>query len=421
MSQITLAKPSPGSAEISIRDGDALTLLLGRAGRRIRAGRLSVVTPSGAQIGFKGAASGPSARIILHRWRALYSMAMNGDVGLGRSYVRGDWDSPDLPALIAFLACNVDGGARETLGARFFRPLRHAATRLSANTLEGSRRNIAYHYDIGNDFYRTWLDSSWTYSAALFEGQDMTLEQAQAAKYRRIAQGIGLGRGDHVLEIGCGWGSFALFAAREYGARVTGITLSTEQLALARQRAAAAGLSEDLTFHLLDYRKLVGSFDHVVSIEMLEAVGEKYWPTYFDTVARCLAPGGRAAIQSIVIDPAAFGRYRRGSDFIRAAVFPGGMLPTAPLIAGKAARAGLKLNDEFLFGPHYAKTLRLWRRKFSHAVPRLTAQGMDEAFLRLWSYFLAYCEGGFQAGRIDVGQWIFEKSGLPVGTGNRPS
>ncbi len=419
MSQITIAKPGPAPAEIAIRDADALTLLLSRAGRRIRAGRLSVVTPTGAQITFKGAASGPSARIILHRWRALLSMAMNGDVGLGWSYVRGEWDSPDLPALVAFLACNIDRGTRQTLGARLLRPLRHVATRLSANTLNGSRRNIAYHYDIGNDFYRTWLDASWTYSAALFENQDMTLEQAQAAKYKRIAEGLGLRRGDHVLEIGCGWGGFALFAAREYGARVTGITLSTEQLALARKRAAEAGLSDELSFHLLDYRKVEGTFDHVVSIEMLEAVGEEYWPTYFETVARCLVPGGRAAIQSIVIDPAAYGRYRRGSDFIRAAVFPGGMLPTAPLIAGKAARAGLRLNDEFLFGAHYARTLRLWRENFSGALPQLAAEGMDDAFQRLWSYFLAYCEGGFHAGRVDVGQWIFEKSQFPAGAVNR--
>lgn len=419
MSQITFAKPGPAPAEIAIRDSDALTLLLSRAGRRIRAGRLSVVTPTGAQITFKGAASGPSARIILHRWRALLSMAMNGDVGLGWSYVRGEWDSPDIPTLVAFLACNIDRGARQTLGARLLRPLRHVATRLSANTLNGSRRNIAYHYDIGNDFYRTWLDASWTYSAALFENQDMTLEQAQAAKYKRIAEGLGLRPGDHVLEIGCGWGGFAQFAAREYGAKVTGITLSTEQLALARKRAAESGLSDELSFHLLDYRKVEGTFDHVVSIEMLEAVGEKYWPTYFETVARCLVPGGRAAIQSIVIDPAAYGRYRRGSDFIRAAVFPGGMLPTAPLIAGKAARAGLRLNDEFLFGAHYARTLRLWRENFSGAVPQLATEGIDEAFQRLWSYFLAYCEGGFHAGRVDVGQWIFEKSQFPAGAANR--
>ena len=409
MSQISIAKPGPVPAEVSLRDADAMTLLLSRAGRRIRAGRLSVVTPSGAQITFKGAESGPSARIILHRWRAILSMAINGDVGLGWSYVRGEWDSPDLSTLISFLACNINRGARQTIGTRLFRPLRHAATRLSANTLEGSRRNISYHYDIGNDFYGTWLDASLTYSAALFECQDMTLEQAQFSKYRRIAKAIGLRRGDHVLEIGCGWGGFALFAAREYGAKVTGITLSTEQLGLARKRAAEAGLSDALTFHLLDYRKLQGTFDHVVSIEMLEAVGEKYWPTYFETVARCLAPGGRAAIQSIVIDPTAYGRYRRGSDFIRAAIFPGGMLPTASLIAGNAESAGLQPNDEFLFGPHYARTLRLWRQNFSLAAPRLATEGMSEEFQRLWTYFLAYCEGGFFAGRIDVGQWVFEK------------
>ena len=374
-----------------------------------------MVTPGGAQITFTGAAPGPSARIILHRWRALLAMAINGDIGLGRSYLRGDWDSPDLPGLVSFLARNIDHGAKETFGVRVLRPLRHAATLFSANTLRGSRRNIAYHYDIGNDFYRTWLDSTWTYSAALFESPDMTLEQAQMAKYRKIAEGIGLGRGDHVLEIGCGWGGFALFAAREYGARVTGITLSKAQLTLARERAAKAGCSDQLDFHLMDYRKVEGTFDHVVSIEMLEAVGEQYWPTYFDAVSRCLAPGGRAAIQSIVIDPVAFGRYRRGSDFIRAAIFPGGMLPTVQIIGGTAADAGLKLRDEFLFGPHYARTLKIWRRDFAAARAELSEQGMDESFRRLWTYFLAYCEGGFRAGRIDVGQWVFEKSALSPG------
>lgn len=409
MTQIILPNSGSEPAEVSIRDAGALTLLLSRMGRRIRVGQLSVVTPDGAQTTFTGATSGPRARVILHRWRALCSMAAHGDVGLGESYVRGDWDSPDLPALIQFLACNVERGAERAVATQILRPLRHLVTRLSPNTPKGSRRNIAFHYDIGNYFYGRWLDASWTYSAALFDHPDMTLEQAQMAKYRRIAESIGLKAGDHVLEIGCGWGGFALYAAGTIGARVTGVTLSKEQLALARERVSEAGLEDQASLYLRDYRELDGVYDHIVSIEMLEAVGEKYWPRYFETVARCLKPGGRAVIQSIVIDPAAFRRYRRGSDFIRAEVFPGGMLPTAPIIAGKAARAGLVLKDELLFGSHYARTLKLWRGNFQSAWPMLKTQGMDEGFRRLWSYFLGYCEGGFRAGRINVGQWTLEK------------
>jgi cyclopropane-fatty-acyl-phospholipid synthase len=408
MSDVARCKQASLPAEISAHGTDALTLLLSRAGRRIRAGRLSVVTPDGARITFTGAAPGPSARIILHRWRALWSAALSGGVGLGRSYARGDWDSPDVAALIRFLACNIDHGADRSRLAEISRRLREVAHRLRANSPAGSRRNIAHHYDIDNAFYGAWLDSTWTYSSALFRHPGMTLVQAQEAKYRRIAEKLLPAREDHILEIGCGWGGFALFAARTYGVRVTAITLSEAQLELAQKRAYEAGLAERVTFHLRDYRELDGQYDHVVSIEMLEAVGEEYWPLYFETVARCLTPNGRAALQSIVIDPSLYRRYRRGADFIQSCVFPGGMLPTDPVIMAEARHSGLALRDKILFGAHYARTLNLWRANFADVWPMIAARGFDERFRRFWSFYLAYCEGAFLSGRIDVGQWIFE-------------
>jgi len=396
-------------AAIDARDANALVLLLSRTGRKIRVGRLSVVTPGGARLTFTGAAPGPSARVVMHRWRGLAAMALHGSVGLGRSYARGDWDSPDLPALIAFLAANIKHGARQTLAARLTRRIRNVASHLRPNTRSASRRHISYHYDIGNDFYRAWLDPGLAYSAAMFERPEMTLQEAQAAKYRRLAEHLSLAPGDHVLEIGCGWGGFALFAAREFGVRVTGITLSEEQLLLARQRAAEAGLDERVKFELRDYRDVDGTYSHIVSIEMLEAVGEAYWPGYFKTLFAHLRPGGRAAIQSIVIDPEAFPDYSTGSDFIQSCIFPGGMLPTAEIIVGESARAGLSLRGDTCFGLHYAKTLALWRRNFRAARFALAGQGFDLHFQRLWNFYLAYCEGGFLAGRVDVGQWVFEK------------
>jgi cyclopropane-fatty-acyl-phospholipid synthase len=409
MTDITNTKPAHAAPEIFAQDANALALLLSRAGRRIRAGRLSVVTPGGARFTFKGAGGGPSARVVLHHWRALGSMALSAGVGLGRSYARGDWDSPDLPALIAFLARNVDQGANPTMAARMSRRIRNLAARIRPNTLVGARRKIAYHYDIGNDFYGTWLDPSWTYSGAFFQRPDMTLDQAQVAKYRRLAERLAPAAGDHILEIGCGWGGFALFAAKTYGVRVTGITLSEEQLSFARQRARKAGLEDLVRFQLRDYRQLSGQYSHIVSIEMLEAVGETYWPVYFDTLARCLAPGGRAALQCIVIDPAAYENYRAGADFIQSCVFPGGMLPTACIITHEAERAGLCQRDSAMFGPHYARTLKIWRQNFAKAGPALADQGFDKHFRRLWNFYLAYCEGGFSAGRVNVGQWVFEK------------
>lgn len=397
-------------AEIVAFDAGTLVLLLSRMGRRIRAGRLSVVTPGGARLVFRGAEPGPAARIVIHSWRALGSMAVRAGTGLGQSYARGEWDSPDPSALIAFLIANIQHGASPTLAARLTRRVRNVTKNIFPNTRNASRRRIAYHYDLGNDFYRAWLDPSLTYSAALFERPGMTLEQAQFMKYRRVAERLSPSPGDHILEIGCGWGGFALYVARKIGARVTGITLSEAQLRLARQRARDEGLDGLVNFELCDYRDIRGQFSHIVSIEMLEAVGEPYWPTYFETLSRVLRPGGRAAIQSIVIDSAAYDDYRLGSDFIQSCIFPGGMLPTKEIIDAHAVRAGLlPREDTYFFGTHYANTLNFWRLNFERATEKLIAQGFDDYFRRLWLFYLAYCEGGFLSRRVDVGQWILEK------------
>lgn len=283
--------------------------------------------------------------------------------------------------------------------------LRHG---LNRNSRRGSRANIAFHYDLGNDFYRLWLDRSMTYSSAIFADPQEALAQAQVRKYRRLLDSLEAKPGDHILEIGCGWGGFAELAARE-GYRITGLTLSREQLDFARQRIEAAGLSDRVELRLQDYRDLRGQFDHVVSIEMFEAVGEAYWSTYFDTVYRVLRPGGRAALQVITIDERVFDSYRRNADFIQLYIFPGGMLPSVSRFNRAAEQAGLRPGEQAFFGRDYAETLRRWHRQVVAHAEVLPALGYDERFLRTWRYYLSYCEAGFATGRTDLMQALLLK------------
>jgi len=271
------------------------------------------------------------------------------------------------------------------------------------NHRRGSRRNIAFHYDLGNDFYRLWLDPGMTYSAALFAEPGEPLEAAQGRKYQRVLDRLGARPRAHILEIGCGWGGFAEHAARQ-GFRVTGITLSREQLAFARKRIAAAGLEDRVELRLQDYRDVNERFDHVVSIEMFEAVGEQYWQTYFETVQRALKPGGRASLQVITIDAARYEAYQREADFIQKYVFPGGMLPSVPAFDAAAQAAGLVAHEREFYGRDYADTLRRWDASVCANRHGIAALGFDERFLRLWRYYLAYCEAGFRTGRIDLMQ-----------------
>ncbi|CAM3582603.1 SAM-dependent methyltransferase [Paracidovorax anthurii] len=366
-------------------------------------GSLVVELPCGRQMTGSGASPGPQATLVLHSWRPLWRMLVGGDLGLAEGYRRGEWSSPDLVALLesgirneAHWSSAIDAGGPVRWARRLFHLRR-------ANTRSGSRRNIAFHYDMGNDFYAQWLDPSMLYSSAIYRTGAETLEQAQSAKLARIIKCLAPNADEHVLEIGCGWGALASALAGQSGARVTGLTLSAEQLRFARQRMEQEALTPLVDLRLQDYRDVEGTFDHIVSIEMLEAVGERYWPTYFDTLRERLRPGGRAVIQVITIADSHFERYRAGTDFIQRHIFPGGMLPSPSTLADQAAHAGLTIQARETFGPSYAATLAEWRHRFLRAWPAIEPLGFDAPFRRLWEYYLCYCEAGFRTGRIDVG------------------
>ena len=364
---------------------------------KIRGGLLEIRLPDGARFLF--GEGEPGVTMQVNDETVFARVLAKGDIGLAEAYLDGEWDSPDVTALLALLARNRDalrdavyGSWRQLLAAR----LRHWFNR---NSRAGSKRNIMAHYDLGNDFYRLWLDPSMSYSSALFDGtSDQPLQAAQDAKYRRILSRLAAEPGQRVLEIGCGWGGFAEMATHD-GLAVTGLTLSPAQLAWARQRVPSADL------RLQDYRDTAERFDHVVSIEMFEAVGERWWPTYFRTVANALKPEGRAVIQSITIRDDLFSEYRKGTDFIQQYIFPGGMLPSRAEFRAQAARQGLVVRDEYAFGVDYARTLALWRDAFDARWPQVAALGFDEPFRRLWRLYLSYCEAGFLAGNIDVVQF----------------
>ncbi|MEK9710676.1 MAG: cyclopropane-fatty-acyl-phospholipid synthase family protein, partial [Alphaproteobacteria bacterium] len=319
-------------------------------------------------------------------------------------FMDGEVSSQSLPQLIE-LAVLHDKYLEDALktnrfkqaGLRLFHLLRR-------NSKQGSAKNIAHHYDIGNSFYEAWLDPTMTYSSAVFDSESDDLTTAQLNKYKRLADLADIQPGDRVLEIGCGWGGFAKYVSEQIGAHVTGITISKAQLAYAKSRLADAGLDDRVDLKLMDYRDLQGRFDKIVSIEMFEAVGQAYWPTYFATIARMLQSGGRAVIQSITIDHGAFQSYRDQPDFIQRYIFPGGMLPSMPMLETPVARAGLELVAEQGYAPHYARTLQEWRSRFLAAWPTLAGDKFDNRFKLMWELYLAYCEGGFRAGMIDVKQ-----------------
>ena len=379
------------------RHADGAAALVCELLRSIRGGRLELRLPDGTACLFGEGES--VACLQVHDLSLFDQVLARGDIGLAEAYLDRHWDSPDLSALLTLLANNRDALRRAVYGS--WRKLLTARVRhwLNRNSRVGSKRNIAAHYDLGNDFYKLWLDPSMSYSSAVYrpDGDD-SLGAAQHAKYRRILDRLNARSGQRVLEIGCGWGGFAELAVQE-GLQLTGLTLSPAQLEWARQRVPQADL------RLQDYRDIDERFDHVVSIEMLEAVGERWWPSYFKTLARALKPGGRAVIQSITIRDDLFGAYRRGTDFIQQYVFPGGMLPSRSAVRAAAARQGLVVRDEFAFGLDYARTLAEWRQAFEQQWPRIAALGFDEPFRRLWRYYLSYCEAGFLAGNVDVVQF----------------
>ena len=380
--------------------------------KRLRHGTLDVQLPDGTQCRFgTGRPEEPQAAIRLLDWSVCAAALKSGDIGFAESFIDGRWTTPDLAALLRLFITN-----REQIesviygswwGALAYR-LKHL---LNRNTRRGSRKNIHAHYDLGNEFYRLWLDETMNYSSAWFEG-DLTRPsaQAQTAKVRRALAQCDVGPGQRVLEIGCGWGALAEKATQEFGAHLTGVTLSTEQLAWAQKRLAALGVDTQANLRLQDYRDINdGPYDAVCSIEMLEAVGHAYWPTYFQSVARLLKPGGRACIQSIVIQDALFERYIRSTDFIQQYIFPGGCLPCPAEVRRQAQAAGLQVVDELAFGRDYAETCRRWRADFMAQREKVLALGFDERFIRIWEFYLAYCEAGFDAGDIDVVQYTLSR------------
>jgi cyclopropane-fatty-acyl-phospholipid synthase len=381
---------------------------------RLPHGTLDVTLPGGASARL-GSGAAPRAAIRLHDWKPCSRVLKAGDIGFAEGFLEGEWTSSDLTALIGYLLVNRDDVERLIRGSWWGGLLNRARHLLNRNSRAGSRRNVQAHYDLGNEFYRLWLDPTMNYSAAWFEGDaSRPLPQAQHAKLRRALGEAGVRPGDRVLEVGCGWGGLAEIAAGEFEAHVTGVTLSAEQLDWAAARVAAAGLAGRCELRLQDYRELAARheaepFDAVVSIEMFEAVGHEYWGGYFDMLRRCLKPGGRACIQSITIRDDLFDRYRRSTDFIQQYVFPGGLLPSASEFVREAGCAGLVVERSHAFGPDYAETLRRWRDAFMRRLPEVRALGFDDRFVRLWEFYLAYCEAAFEHGNTDVVQFTLRR------------
>jgi cyclopropane-fatty-acyl-phospholipid synthase len=381
-----------------------LARLAFRALLQLKRGSLLVVLPDGRRLRFQGREPGESAIMEIRDYALARRFFAGGDLGAAEAFLEGMWDSPNITAFLELFARNKEALQEKLRGlgvVRFGARLWHFARR---NSKRGSKRNIEFHYDLGNGFYRRWLDRTMTYSSARFSHPGQDLSEAQINKYRSLAERIGLKPEHHLLEIGSGWGGFAEYAASEIGCRVTGITISKEQLAFARERMAAKGLSDKVDIRYQDYRDVTEKFDRIASIEMFEAVGEEYWPAYFKKIRECLKPGGIAGLQIITIADYAFPAYRKGADFIQRYIFPGGMLPSPSALKEQVARAGLTWAGNLDFGLDYAETLKQWRHRFRAAWPEIQHMGFDERFRRMWEYYLAYCEAGFRAGQIDVTQ-----------------
>jgi cyclopropane-fatty-acyl-phospholipid synthase len=365
-------------------------------------GTLTFVLPSGRPLRIDGKTTGPDAVIRIHDYRFIRRTLASGDIGFAEGYMAGEWDTPNLSTVLEALSLNFDKLTALVSGNPLMRAINGLHHLFHRNDRRGSQKNIHAHYDLGNAFYSRWLDPSMTYSSALYEAPTQPLDQAQRAKYAALARSIDLRPGQHVLEIGCGWGGFAEFAAKEVGAKVTGVTISQAQHDFARRRLFDQGLAERAEIRLIDYRDVEGRFDSVASIEMFEAVGEEYWPTYFSKIHDVLTPGGRAGLQIITIRDELFAHYRDHTDFIQRYVFPGGMLPSEQRLRQETAAAGLAWTGITRFGQNYADTLAEWARRFEAAWDDIRGQGFDERFRRLWRFYLSYCEAGFRTERTNV-------------------
>jgi len=423
MNALTRATPSLGSpGDMPAAARSALRLL-----QNLRCGALTLHLPDGSQHRFgehpqqnsSPTPRHPAASMILHNWKVFGAALKSGDIGFAESYIAGDWSTPNLTELLKIFSANRRAIDAMIFGTWFGRLVYRARHLLHHNSRANSRKNIQAHYDLGNAFYRLWLDETMNYSSAWFEGDlSRPLPQAQDAKVRRALDMAGVKPGDRVLEIGCGWGALAEQAAARRGAAVVGVTLSTEQLAYANARMQRLGVSTgaggQADLRLQDYRDIPDApFDAICSIEMVEAVGQAYWPTYFATVSRLLKPGGRACLQSIVIDDALFERYVRSTDFIQQYIFPGGCLPCPREFRRQAQAAGLEVVDEFAFGADYAETLRRWRDAFTARKAEVAALGFDQRFMRIWEFYLAYCEAAFDTGDVNLMQYTLRKPAAP--------
>lgn len=413
----TTASPTPRSmpANLPTAARTGLKLL-----QRIQVGSLTVQLPDGSLQHF-GQHEGPAATITLHNWQVFSAALKSGDIGFAESYIAGDWSTGHLTDLLQLFVANrvhIDDAIYGSWAGRLLYRIKHL---LNRNTRANSQKNIHAHYDLGNAFYQLWLDETMNYSSAWFEGRtDGDLVRAQNAKVRRALQQAGVKAGDRVLEIGCGWGALAEMATTEFGASVAGVTLSTEQLSFAQRRMAKLGIAPASSgaavthdLRLQDYRDIQdGPFDAICSIEMVEAVGREYWPTYFQAVKKLLKPGGRACIQSIVIDDHLFERYLGSTDFIQQYIFPGGCLPCPAEFRRQAQAAGLQVVEEFSFGQDYALTLRLWRERFLAHRADILRQGFDERFMRIWEFYLCYCEAAFTMKNTDLVQYTLVRPSL---------
>ena len=378
--------------------------------RKMRGPLLQVQLPDGTVHEFAGDDQAtPPIVLRIVNMSFFKTIVRRGSLGFAEAYMTGDWRSPEIARLLCFFNQNMQMIKQEIDNKRIFSFINRLIHKWRPNSRAGAKRNIHAHYDLGNNFYSLWLDKSMTYSSALFKDSQTDLRAAQTEKYRALAEAIDLQADHHVLEIGCGWGGFAEFAAREIGCRVTGITISGEQLKFARTRIANAGLQDKVDFQFLDYRDVTQTYDRVVSIEMFEAVGEQYWATYFEQLHELLKPQGRAGLQIITIENSRFEAYRKSADFIQRYIFPGGMLPSPEKLYAAFDNAGLQLTGQKDFALDYARTLAAWRARFIAVWPEVEALGFDTRFRNMWEYYLAYCEAGFSTGSIDVSHFTLSK------------
>ena len=406
----TTSTASPASAYSLPAAAPAAARAVLRLLRQLSAGTLDLQFPDGAQARF-GTGAEPRAALRLNDWRVCPAVLKSGDIGFAESWIDGSWSSPDLVALLTLFIANRESVDQVIYGTWWGRLAYRVKHLLNRNSRQGSKKNIHAHYDLGNAFYRQWLDETMNYSSALFEGDTTRpMAQAQAAKVRRALRECALQPGQRVLEIGCGWGALAETAAVEFGARVTGVTLSTEQLAYAQERQQRAGVAAQVELRLQDYRDIADEpFDAIASIEMFEAVGREYWNSFFGTLRDRLKPGGRACIQTITIRDDLFERYVKSTDFIQQYIFPGGLLPSASVFKAEARQAGLEVVNELAFGLDYAETLRRWRIEFLSRDGPVRQLGFDTRFMRIWEFYLAYCEAAFATGNTNVVQFTLRK------------